>query len=89
VDLDVEIAKCEKKLDVAKMALAKVVKAQEDYAENVPETVRTANDEKVCLFTELNGPYFDRLLIHGPQRKTLEAEISTLEQSKEMFARLK
>jgi len=49
VDLDVEIAKCEKKLDVVRMNLAKVqkVEAQPDYATTVPENVRLANEEKV------------------------------------------
>ncbi|KAG6885779.1 hypothetical protein C0993_009884 [Termitomyces sp. T159_Od127] len=70
VDLDVEIAKCDKKLDLARLNLQKVVKveSQADYAETVPENVRLANEEK---------------------RKTLEAEISTLELSKEMFTKLK
>ncbi|KAJ3874087.1 tRNA synthetases class I-domain-containing protein [Lentinula edodes] len=70
VDLDVEIAKCEKKLAIAQMSLQKITKleSQSDYAATVPENVRTANDEK---------------------RRTLEAEISTLESSKAMFADLK
>ncbi|KAF8063543.1 tRNA synthetases class I-domain-containing protein [Lyophyllum atratum] len=70
VDLDVEIAKCVKKLDLARLNLQKVVKmeAQPDYEETVPATVRLANEEK---------------------RKTLEAEISTLELSREMFSKLK
>ncbi|KAG6890754.1 hypothetical protein C0992_012726 [Termitomyces sp. T32_za158] len=70
VDLDVEIAKCDKKLDLARLNLQKVIKveSQADYAETVPENVRLANEEK---------------------RKTLEAEISTLELSKEMFTKLK
>ncbi|KIK55696.1 hypothetical protein GYMLUDRAFT_205313 [Collybiopsis luxurians FD-317 M1] len=70
VDLDVEIAKCEKKLDVVRMNLQKIVKqeSQADYATTVPENVRLANDEK---------------------RRTLEAEIATLESSKAMFADLK
>ncbi|EEB94125.1 hypothetical protein MPER_07113, partial [Moniliophthora perniciosa FA553] len=48
VDLDVEIAKCEKKLDVAKLSLQKVIKqeSQPDYASTVPENVRQANEEK-------------------------------------------
>lgn len=49
MDLDVEIAKCEKKRDLARMNLQKIVKveAQADYAETVPENVRVANEEKV------------------------------------------
>ncbi|ESK83669.1 valine-trna ligase [Moniliophthora roreri MCA 2997] len=48
VDLDVEIAKCEKKLDVAKLSLQKVIKqeSQPDYASTVPENVRQTNEEK-------------------------------------------
>ncbi|KAK7463838.1 valine--tRNA ligase [Stygiomarasmius scandens] len=48
VDLDVEIAKCEKKLDVARINLAKITKleSQEDYSSTVPENVRQANEEK-------------------------------------------
>ncbi|GLB42945.1 putative class-I aminoacyl-tRNA synthetase family protein [Lyophyllum shimeji] len=70
VDLDVEIAKCEKKLDLARLTLQKVIKteAQPDYEETVPANVRLANEEK---------------------RKTLEAEVSTLELSREMFSKLK
>jgi valyl-tRNA synthetase len=49
VDLDVEIAKCDKKLDLARMNLAKIVKveSQPDYTETVPENVRLANEDKV------------------------------------------
>ncbi|THV07564.1 hypothetical protein K435DRAFT_959639 [Dendrothele bispora CBS 962.96] len=48
VDLDVEIAKCEKKLDVARINLAKITKleSQEDYTSTVPENVRQANTER-------------------------------------------
>jgi len=52
VDLDVEIAKCKKKLDFALLNQAKIVKteAQPDYMETVPESVRLANEEKVrCI----------------------------------------
>jgi hypothetical protein len=49
VDLDVEIAKCEKKLDLARLNLGKILKVegQADYEETVPNTVRLANEEKV------------------------------------------
>ncbi|EKM74711.1 hypothetical protein AGABI1DRAFT_65441 [Agaricus bisporus var. burnettii JB137-S8] len=69
VDLDVEIGKCDKKLDVARMNHAKIVKteSQADYAKTVPENVRLANEDK---------------------RKTIEAEIATLESSREMFRRI-
>ena len=70
VDLDVEISKCDKKLDVVRLALEKIVKteSQADYAQNDPENVRAADADK---------------------RRTLEADIATLELSKEMFAKLK
>ncbi|KAF8175785.1 tRNA synthetases class I-domain-containing protein [Pholiota molesta] len=70
VDLDNEIAKCDKKLDFARLNLQKIVKLenQPEYAETVPENVRAANTDK---------------------RKTLEAEIATLETSKNMFVQLK
>ncbi|KAG5652557.1 hypothetical protein H0H81_004566 [Sphagnurus paluster] len=70
VDLDVEIGKADKKLDLARLNLSKITKveSQADYAETVPENVRLANEDK---------------------RKTLEAEISTLELSREMFSKLK
>ncbi|KAK0206866.1 tRNA synthetases class I-domain-containing protein [Desarmillaria ectypa] len=65
VDLDHEIAKCEKKLDIARLNLSKLAKFEN---ETLPENVRLANDEK---------------------KKTLEAEIMTLEASQKMFADLK
>ncbi|KIK07612.1 hypothetical protein K443DRAFT_673192 [Laccaria amethystina LaAM-08-1] len=70
VDLDLEISKCEKKLDLARLNLQKIVKveSQPDYTETVPENVRAANDDK---------------------KKTIEAEIATLELSKSMFTELK
>ncbi|KAK0461790.1 tRNA synthetases class I-domain-containing protein [Desarmillaria tabescens] len=65
VDLDREIAKCEKKLDIARLSLSKLAKFEN---ETLPENVRLANEEK---------------------KKTLEAEIMTLEASQKMFADLK
>ena len=49
VDLDDEIAKCEKKLQLAQLNLDKVrkVEAQPDYAETVPENVRIINEDRV------------------------------------------
>lgn len=45
-----EISKCDKKLDLARLNLAKVVKveSQPDYLVTVPEDVRLSNEEKVC-----------------------------------------
>ncbi|TRM66612.1 hypothetical protein BD626DRAFT_565705 [Schizophyllum amplum] len=56
VDLDVEIAKCDKKLDVVRLAHQKIVKteSQADNAQNVPENVRTANvDKRMTLEAEI------------------------------------
>lgn len=49
MDLDAEIAKCEKKLDLARMNLQKIIKVegQADYEVTVPANVREANQEKV------------------------------------------
>ena len=51
VDFDVEIAKCEKKLNLARLNLEKIVKteSQPDYKETVPENVRLVNKDKVRL----------------------------------------
>lgn len=51
VDLDVEIAKCDKKLDLAKLNLEKVrkVESQPDYEETVPANVRLINEDKVRI----------------------------------------
>ncbi|KAL1686988.1 hypothetical protein GGG16DRAFT_128281 [Schizophyllum commune] len=48
VDFDVEISKCDKKLDVVRLALEKIVKteSQADYEQNDPENVRAANADK-------------------------------------------
>lgn len=50
MDLDVEIAKCDKKLGLAQLNLDKVkkVEAQPNYEETIPVDVRIANEEKVC-----------------------------------------
>lgn len=49
MDLEKEINKCEKKLDLARLNLQKIVKieSQPEYEDTVPANVRTANDEKV------------------------------------------
>lgn len=51
VDLDAEIAKCDKKLDLARINLDKLRKteAQADYETTVPELVRVTNAEKVPI----------------------------------------
>ena len=50
MDLEKEIAKCDKKLDLARLNLQKIMKviSQPDYESTVPENVRMANEEKVC-----------------------------------------
>ena len=49
MDLEKEINKCDKKLDLARLNLQKIVKieSQPEYEETVPQNVRTANDDKV------------------------------------------
>ena len=49
VDLDVEIGKCEKKLDLAQLNLQKIIKveSQADYEDTVPAAVRLVNEDKV------------------------------------------
>ena len=51
MDLDVEIAKADKKLELAQLNLAKVVKieSQPDYENTVPVDVRLVNEDKVCF----------------------------------------
>ncbi|KAH7918790.1 hypothetical protein BV22DRAFT_1100140 [Leucogyrophana mollusca] len=48
VDLDAEISKCSKKLDLVSLNLDKIIKviSQSDYEATVPATVRAANIEK-------------------------------------------
>jgi len=49
IDFDVEIAKCEKKLNLTRLNLEKVrkVESQAGYEETVPENVRLINEDKV------------------------------------------
>ncbi|KAJ7600772.1 tRNA synthetases class I-domain-containing protein [Mycena floridula] len=48
VDIQVELTKCEKKLDLARLNLQKIVKieSQADYETSVPENVRLSNEDK-------------------------------------------
>lgn len=46
VDIDGEITKCEKKLDLANLSADKIRKL---LTSNIPETVRESNQEKVSL----------------------------------------
>lgn len=88
VDLDAEVAKLDKKLGLAQMSAEKIRKLQEqpDYEKNLPENVRATNAEKVnpgsaCLHYDANNEF--------QQLATLDAEIANLEQSIEMFSKLK
>lgn len=49
MDLEAEVAKCDKKLIAVNLNLEKLLKimSQPDYEESVPAAVRLANDEKV------------------------------------------
>ncbi|KIJ59030.1 hypothetical protein HYDPIDRAFT_118902, partial [Hydnomerulius pinastri MD-312] len=69
VNLEAEVAKCDKKIDLARLNLEKVLKvtSQPDYLATVPDAVQSSNEEK---------------------RKTLEAELAALKQSREMFVKL-
>lgn len=55
MDLDIEIAKCGKKLDLARLNLQKIVKmeTQADYEDTVPANVRLANEDKVWLLLSI------------------------------------
>jgi valyl-tRNA synthetase len=90
IDLDAEIAKAEKKLSLTKLNLDKIskIEAQADYESTVPANVRLANEERVRTFPHVNLLVADcrRLYV---QRKTLEAEVAALTQSKDNFAKLK
>lgn len=48
VDVEVELTKCEKKLDLAKMNLKKIID-MEAKSDSLPANVRLANEEKVRL----------------------------------------
>lgn len=50
MDLDNEIAKCDKKIGLAQMSLNKLHKvlSQPNYTETIPVHVQEANEEKVC-----------------------------------------
>jgi len=52
IDFDVEIAKCEKKLNLARLNLEKLrkVESQPNYEETVPENVRLINEDKRKAF---------------------------------------
>jgi valyl-tRNA synthetase len=53
VDLDAELARCQKKLDLARLNLEKLkkVESQPGYEDTIPTNVRHVNEEKVlCRF---------------------------------------
>ena len=60
MDLDNEIAKCDKKLDLASLTLQKIVKVQTqaDYEDTVPANVRLANEDKVwCCYPSFSDTF--------------------------------
>ena len=89
VNLEAEVAKCDKKIDLVRLNLEKLYKviSQPDYQVTVPEAVQLSNEEKVstCLtFDKFHvGADWDCL-----QRKTLEVELAALQESRDMFAKL-
>ena len=91
IDIAAEIAKCEKKLDLARMNLDKIrkIQSQAEYEETIPANVRLLNEDKVCVtkYMTVSTILTSASLPH--QRKIYEAEIATIELSKEMFAKLK
>ena len=64
MDLEKEIAKCDKKLDLARLNLQKVDKviSQPDYESTIPENVRLANEEKV----RWSIPFLTTLIFNCP-----------------------
>lgn len=51
IDIAAEIAKCEKKLDLARLNLDKIrkIQSQAEYEETIPANVRLLNEDKVCV----------------------------------------
>lgn len=49
MNLEAEVAKCDKKIDLARLNLEKLYKviSQPDYQATVPEAVQLSNEEKV------------------------------------------
>ena len=49
MNLEAEVAKCDKKIDLARLNLEKLYKviSQPDYQATVPEAVQLGNEEKV------------------------------------------
>lgn len=69
VDLDAEIAKCEKKLQLAQLNLDKVrkVEAQADYVETVPANVRLVNEDRVRRGSILCLPILESLILRAEE----------------------
>jgi valyl-tRNA synthetase len=55
VNLEAELAKCDKKIELACLNLEKLnkVMSQPDYQVTVPEAVQLSNEEKVGIFSSL------------------------------------
>ena len=58
IDIAAEIAKCEKKLDLARLNLDKIrkIQSQAEYEETIPANVRLLNEDKVCVNKHM--PFF-------------------------------
>ena len=58
IDIAAEIAKCEKKLDLARLNLDKIrkIQSQAEYEETIPANVRLLNEDKVCVGKHM--PFF-------------------------------
>jgi valyl-tRNA synthetase len=57
VDLAAEVAKCDKKIDLARLNFEKLYKvmSQQDYQTTVPEAVQLGNEEKVSFERRTNS----------------------------------
>ena len=58
IDIAAEIAKCENKLDLARLNLDKIrkIQSQAEYEETIPANVRLLNEDKVCVGKHM--PFF-------------------------------
>jgi hypothetical protein len=54
VDIDLELNKCQKKLELAQLSLNKII-AAEAKSDVIPENVKLANEEKVGLACEMGN----------------------------------
>ena len=64
------------------------MEAQAGYVKAVPASVRFINEDMVRLASVLVYVFQETLILMRAQRKTLEAEVTSLEISKEIFVKL-